>query len=781
MKREQVLDVMAQSIRELITHADQSWRKEWGADGYRQQNVKATEYRNENQIILFNQAVKNDYKDPRWMTFNQINENGFKLEKGSKASPIMFYSRTDKKLDKDDNGRPKLDKEGNKVYTEHLRDKPVFVSYNVFNATKIEGIEPFVLKQVDNTASLADENNPSVIILKTALELQKEDQINKTALDIYNLSPELFVNNEISHALYFEGDNPSKFSYFLSDETGNMTVGRAYADQMDVDREQEILVTDDAGLAQRLVELLNSADSYALSKATDELHSKLAAQETPDVSNEVKTILDTFPDLEAKFIRYGLSDGSKFDFGLSEGDHGVTPRYLSLGVTGHENDYVLVKDVSDIPSDKVGVAINALRNLDENGLNQLVRAYDDKYLNENREAVNSAGEQFRAIMDSAKDIGTAARINPDHAPDNFNGFSLVTQADTGRDSIRFSEPNGNSDTHLLTGLNAFWTQDIFNKINEIDRTDLAHYFFEQNNIQKESPNVDKALSPSQLLDIQKERLSTDKALSPSQLLAIRNEQEALPQAFTVYTGGEGQHEVRKNTGDLISIFATQATADFVALQLNDFVNKSPDEKQAAVSQLQEEIRGQNKYATIERDVKDYCERTGIELREIASEGAFYRNGQIDKFVVMPLKEQFGGNQDAYYATLMHELVHSTKAVEGTRKILETDGPQGNNFGSQNYAREELVAEVGSLLLCNHYGLNSYADPQNEKLSELTQNSAAYLKGWFEGGKLEDADIVNAVSEAKRASNLITGDNLKIAAKISQAERPEIAEKTAMKI
>jgi antirestriction protein ArdC len=130
---------------------------------------------------------------------------------------------------------------------------------------------------------------------------------------------------------------------------------------------------------------------------------------------------------------------------------------------------------------------------------------------------------------------------------------------------------------------------------------------------------------------------------------------------------------------------------------------------------------------------------------------------------------------------MHELVHSTKAVEGTRKLLETDGPQGNNFGSQNYAREELVAEVGSLLLCNHYGLNSYADPENEKLSELTQNSAAYLKNWFEGGKLEDADIVNAVSEAKRASTLITGDNLKIAAKISQAEKPEISEKTTIKI
>ena len=55
---------------------------------------------------------------------------------------------------------------------------------------------------------------------------------------------------------------------------------------------------------------------------------------------------------------------------------------------------------------------------------------------------------------------------------------------------------------------------------------------------------------------------------------------------------------------------------------------------------------------------------------------------------MPEKEQFQSGED-FYGTLFHEMVHST----GDEGVL--DRLQPTSFGSKEYAREELLAELGS--------------------------------------------------------------------------------------
>jgi antirestriction protein ArdC len=69
------------------------------------------------------------------------------------------------------------------------------------------------------------------------------------------------------------------------------------------------------------------------------------------------------------------------------------------------------------------------------------------------------------------------------------------------------------------------------------------------------------------------------------------------------------------------------------------------------------------------------------------------------------------------------------------------------FGSADYSREELVAEMGSAFLCAEAGIESTLD-----------NSAAYLKGWLEALKGDAHLIVTAASAAQRAADFILGRN-----------------------
>ena len=64
---------------------------------------------------------------------------------------------------------------------------------------------------------------------------------------------------------------------------------------------------------------------------------------------------------------------------------------------------------------------------------------------------------------------------------------------------------------------------------------------------------------------------------------------------------------------------------------------------------------------------------------------------------MPDRDRFEVSAE-YYCTLFHELTHST-GHESRLNRFESGG-----FGSDPYAREELVAELGAAFLCGHAGI-----------------------------------------------------------------------------
>src|SRR5580704_18512488 len=85
-------------------------------------------------------------------------------------------------------------------------------------------------------------------------------------------------------------------------------------------------------------------------------------------------------------------------------------------------------------------------------------------------------------------------------------------------------------------------------------------------------------------------------------------------------------------------------------------------------------------------------------------------------VAMPARSAFLAAEE-YYSTLFHEITHST----GHPSRLGREGILNHNpFGSDDYSKEELVAEMGAAMLCGVAGIESHT----------IDNSAAYLQSWI---------------------------------------------------
>ncbi|MDK4565496.1 zincin-like metallopeptidase domain-containing protein, partial [Kingella kingae] len=120
---------------------------------------------------------------------------------------------------------------------------------------------------------------------------------------------------------------------------------------------------------------------------------------------------------------------------------------------------------------------------------------------------------------------------------------------------------------------------------------------------------------------------------------------------------------------------------------------------------------------------------------------------------MPHKEQFQTTEN-YYATLLHELVHSTGHESRLNRQF------GKRFGDDAYAFEELIAELGAAFLCADFGL----------IGATVENHAAYLQSWLHVLRNDKKAIFTAASQAGKAAELIR--------KCNEAENELLAEQAA---
>jgi antirestriction protein ArdC len=139
-------------------------------------------------------------------------------------------------------------------------------------------------------------------------------------------------------------------------------------------------------------------------------------------------------------------------------------------------------------------------------------------------------------------------------------------------------------------------------------------------------------------------------------------------------------------------------------------------------------------ARIERAEK-FLHATGAKIAHGGNRA--YYSASADA-VQMPPFESFR-DADSYYSTLAHELTHWT----GAKMRLDRDFG-GHRFGSNAYAQEELVAELGAAFLC--------ADL--ELALAPREDHASYLANWLEVLKSDSRAIFTAAAHAQRAADYI---------------------------
>ncbi|MCF1450185.1 DUF1738 domain-containing protein [Agrobacterium vitis] len=146
---------------------------------------------------------------------------------------------------------------------------------------------------------------------------------------------------------------------------------------------------------------------------------------------------------------------------------------------------------------------------------------------------------------------------------------------------------------------------------------------------------------------------------------------------------------------------------------------------------------------------------GADIREGGNK-AFYRPSE--DFIQIPHFNDFV-SAEAHAATLAHECIHWTKG----KGRLERDFGR-KDWGDQGYAREELVAELGSVFLSADLGL----------AIEPRDDHAAYIAGWLTVLKNDKRAIFQAASYAEKAVTYLHSFQPNTAADEGQPEPESIA-------
>lgn len=130
--------------------------------------------------------------------------------------------------------------------------------------------------------------------------------------------------------------------------------------------------------------------------------------------------------------------------------------------------------------------------------------------------------------------------------------------------------------------------------------------------------------------------------------------------------------------------------------------------------------------------------TDIPAIQFNADRAAYSPG-FDR-IMLPHRNLFQSDEE-FFATEFHEIVHST----GHPRRLNRKGLQEVRFGSEEYSKEELVAEIGSCFLSNLCGMIS-----------CFENAVSYVQGWIKALRDDPRMVVHAAGQAEKAVEFLTG-------------------------
>ncbi len=119
------------------------------------------------------------------------------------------------------------------------------------------------------------------------------------------------------------------------------------------------------------------------------------------------------------------------------------------------------------------------------------------------------------------------------------------------------------------------------------------------------------------------------------------------------------------------------------------------------------------------------------------DAAYY--SPLEDYIQLPYRSKFD-SEDTYYSVRFHESCHAT----GHPKRLDRPSFMASDFGSSDYSKEELVAEIGAAFLCAQSGI----------ANGTIKNSSAYIANWLGRLKNDKKLIIQASAAAEKAVNYI---------------------------
>ena len=141
-----------------------------------------------------------------------------------------------------------------------------------------------------------------------------------------------------------------------------------------------------------------------------------------------------------------------------------------------------------------------------------------------------------------------------------------------------------------------------------------------------------------------------------------------------------------------------------------------------------ELRKVNEIEVNQR-AEELLTASGADITHKIGNRAYY--SPINDHIVLPLKEQFK-SAEHYYSTALHELGHWTGHESRLNRELL------NTFGSPDYAREELRAEISSMMVSQELGIRH--DPTNH---------VAYTQHWIKALEDNPKEILYAARDAQK--------------------------------
>ena len=162
----------------------------------------------------------------------------------------------------------------------------------------------------------------------------------------------------------------------------------------------------------------------------------------------------------------------------------------------------------------------------------------------------------------------------------------------------------------------------------------------------------------------------------------------------------------------------------------DQIDGLPDKFQAPAKS--EPVRREN--ARNER-AEQFVANTRADIHR-GGDRAYY--SVLEDRIQMPDSHRFK-DSDAFYSVLAHELTHWTNRNERAPRNFRP-----TSFGTANYAREELVAELGAAFLCADLQLSLSPRPDH----------AEYISSWLDLLRNDKKAIVQAAAIAQKATDFL---------------------------